>query len=74
MMIYPTKWVDALIHIRLALDLSNGTIATDRPDLPASPETTWTIDHARELTLVDDMLRACGVDPMRALPVGKVGV
>lgn len=73
MMIDPTKWVDALIHIRLALDLSNGAIATDRPDLPVSPETTWAIDHARELALVDDMLRMFGVDPARALPVRKVG-
>lgn len=42
--------LDALISAEFELTVSAGLIATDRPDLPLSANTSWIIDPAETLT------------------------
>lgn len=48
----------ALEKARLALSACHGCLTTDRPDLPLSPETSWTINHAQEIDLITQALGA----------------
>lgn len=45
--------VEALKAARLALLSHDNCLITDRPDLPASQETSWTSDFSGELALID---------------------
>jgi len=53
--------VRALKTARLALCACNHCLTTDRPDLPSSEETGWTIDHDMEIALIDEAFAALGV-------------
>lgn len=44
---------EALKAARLALLSHDNCLITDRPDLPASQETSWTSDFSGELALID---------------------
>lgn len=42
-----------LLLARRELDFHGGCVATDRPDLPLSPDTSWTVDFARARAAID---------------------
>jgi len=44
---------DVLLLARRELDFHGGCVATDRPDLPLSPDTSWTVDFARARAAID---------------------
>lgn len=48
----------ALKAARLAMCATNNTLTTDRPDLPRSEETSWTIDFNKEISLIDQGIQA----------------
>ncbi len=48
----------ALKAARLAMCATNNTLTTDRPDLPRSEETSWTIDFNKEISLIDQAIQA----------------
>ncbi|MFT8276133.1 hypothetical protein ACMSSJ_11400 [Kerstersia gyiorum] len=52
--------VRALRAARLAMCATNHTLTTDRPDLPRSDETSWTIDFSDEIALIDLALGELG--------------
>lgn len=47
----------ALKAARLAMCSTNNTLTTDRPDLPRSEETSWTIDFNKEISLIDQAIQ-----------------
>ncbi|WP_097203110.1 hypothetical protein [Delftia acidovorans] len=61
---------DVLLLARREFDFHGGCVATDRPDLPLSPDTSWTVDFSRARAAIDiamDLLDraatdACSVD------------
>lgn len=55
----------ALEKARLVLSACHGCLATDRPDLRISPETSWTINHSREIELITQALDAISTDSGR---------
>lgn len=48
----------ALNAARLTMCATNNTLTTDRPDLPRSEETSWTVNFNSEIQLIDDALQA----------------
>jgi hypothetical protein len=44
---------DVLLLARHEFDFHGGCVATDRPDLPLSPDTSWTVDFARARAAID---------------------
>ncbi len=40
-----------------AMCANNNCLTTDRPDLPVSPETSWTTDFSKELAAIDEALK-----------------
>lgn len=50
--------VQALERARLALCASHNVLATDRPDLPRSSDTSWTTDHSKEIEAIGCALEA----------------
>lgn len=42
-----------LLLARREFDFHGGCVATDRPDLPLSPDTSWTVDFARARAAID---------------------
>lgn len=50
----------ALRRARLALCATHRCLCTDRPDLPLTPDTSWTIDSAVEIALIDKALAELG--------------
>lgn len=44
---------DVLLLARREFDFHGGCVATDRPDLPLSPETSWTVDFSRARAAID---------------------
>lgn len=55
--------ISVLDTLRLAkreLIFVGGCTLTDRPDLPLSPETSWTMDFTRVLGAIDDAIEAIG--------------
>lgn len=47
----------ALKSARLAMCATNHTLTTDRPDLPRSEETSWTINFTNEINLIDQAIQ-----------------
>ena len=64
-----TRLIQTLLRARLALSANNQVLATDRPDLPVSPETSWTTNHSQEIGAIEVMLFELGVDPSQPLAV-----
>lgn len=50
----------ALQRARLALSATHRCVCTDRPDLPLTSATSWTIDNADEIALIDKALAELG--------------
>lgn len=50
--------IQALVRARLALCASSNVLATDRPDLPRSSDTSWTTDHSKEIEAIGRALEA----------------
>lgn len=51
---------------KLAMAATNNTLTTDRPDLPRSEKTSWTINFNKEIDLIDqaiEKLTSTGTDP-----------
>ena len=44
---------DVLLLARREFDFHGGCVATDRPDLPLTPDTSWTVDFARARAAID---------------------
>ncbi len=44
---------DVLLLARREFDFHGGCVATDRPDLPLSPDTSWTFDFSRARAAID---------------------
>lgn len=44
---------DVLLLARREFDFHGGCVATDRPDLPLSPDTSWTADFSRARAAID---------------------
>ncbi|MCG3783330.1 hypothetical protein LT342_14430 [Delftia acidovorans] len=44
---------DVLLLARREFDFHGGCVATDRPDLPLSPDTSWTVDFTRARAAID---------------------
>lgn len=44
---------DVLLLARREFDFHGGCVATDRPDLPLSPDTSWTVDFSRARAAID---------------------
>jgi len=44
---------DVLLLARREFDFHGGCVATDRPDLPLAPETSWTVDFSRVRAAID---------------------
>lgn len=44
---------DVLLLARREFDFHGGCVVTDRPDLPLSPDTSWTVDFARARAAID---------------------
>lgn len=44
---------DVLLLSRREFDFHGGCVATDRPDLPLSPDTSWTVDFSRARAAID---------------------
>ncbi|MDR0225674.1 MAG: hypothetical protein LBI66_04585 [Burkholderiaceae bacterium] len=44
---------DVLLLARREFDFHGGCVATDRPDLPLSPDTSWTVDFGRARAAID---------------------
>lgn len=44
---------DVLLLARREFDFHGGCVATDRPDLPLSPDTSWTVDFSRAWAAID---------------------
>lgn len=44
---------DVLLLARREFDFHGGCVATDRPDLPLSPGTSWTVDFSRVRAAID---------------------
>nr|WP_047472656.1 hypothetical protein [Delftia sp. ZNC0008] len=44
---------NVLLLARREFDFHGGCVATDRPDLPLSPDTSWTVDFARARAAID---------------------
>lgn len=44
---------DVLLLARREFDFHGGCVATDRPDLPLAPETSWTVDFSRARAAID---------------------
>jgi hypothetical protein len=44
---------DVLLLARREFDFHGGCVVTDRPDLPLSPETSWTVDFSRARAAID---------------------
>jgi len=42
-----------LLLARREFDFHGGCVATDRPDLPLSPDTSWTVDFSRARAAID---------------------
>lgn len=49
-----TTVLDALALAKRELVFAGGCVMTDRPDLPLSSETSWTMDVTRVLAVIDD--------------------
>lgn len=45
---------DVLLLARREFDFHGGCVATDRPDLPLAPDTSWTVDFSRARTAIDE--------------------
>lgn len=52
----PLSLLDTFELIRQDLDFVGGCVLTDRPDLPLSPETSWTMDFTRLFGAIDDAI------------------
>lgn len=63
--------VHTLIRASLALSASNNVLATDRPNLPLTPETSWTTNHEQEIRAIHVLLGELGVDLSQPLAVTK---
>lgn len=50
--------VSALQAARLAMCATNNTLTTDRPDLPRSEESSWTICFDKEISQIDQAIKA----------------
>jgi len=48
--------IAALQQAQLALLACNHCVTTDHPDLPRSEWAVWTIDHDKEIALIDSAL------------------
>lgn len=44
---------DVLLLARREFDFHGGCVATDRPDLPLSPDASWTVDFSRARAAID---------------------
>lgn len=44
---------DVLLLARREFDFHGGCVATDRPDLPLAPDTSWTVDFTRARAAID---------------------
>ncbi|QQB48394.1 hypothetical protein [Delftia acidovorans] len=44
---------DVLLLARREFDFHGGCVATDRPDLPLAPDTSWTVDFSRARAAID---------------------
>ncbi|WP_315534099.1 hypothetical protein [Delftia acidovorans] len=44
---------DVLLLARREFDFHGGCVVTDRPDLPLSPDTSWTVDFSRARAAID---------------------
>jgi len=44
---------DVLLLARREFDFHGGCVATDRPDLPLSPDTSWTVDFSKARAGID---------------------
>ncbi|WP_448869605.1 hypothetical protein [Delftia acidovorans] len=44
---------DVLLLARREFDFHGGCVATDRPDLPLSPDTSWTVDFSKARAAID---------------------
>lgn len=44
---------DVLLLARREFDFHGGCVATDRPELPLSPDTSWTVDFSRARAAID---------------------
>ncbi len=44
---------DVLLLARREFDFHGGYVASDRPDLPLAPETSWTVDFSRVRAAID---------------------
>ncbi len=60
--------LDALHLAKTEFLFHSGCIATDRPDLPLSPETSWTVDFSRVLEVIDAAVAMLGDGPGRTGP------
>lgn len=68
----PFSVVDALELAKRELIFVGGCTLTDRPDLPLSPETSWTMDMGLVLRAIDDAIdQLVGAD--RRTELGSVG-
>ena len=52
----PLSVIDTLELAKRELVFMGGCVATDRPDLPLSPETSWVPDFSRVVAAIDDAM------------------
>lgn len=75
---------DVLLLARREFDFHGGCVATDRPDLPLSPDTSWTVDFSRARAAIDvamDLLERAAPrtgpecsDESTCLPTGPLSI
>ena len=48
--------INALCKAEYEMTTTNGLVATDRPDLPLTDKTSWTIDYSETLKAINDAI------------------
>lgn len=71
-MVESRSLLDTLELAKREFLFSAGCVMTDRPDLPLSPETSWTMDFSRVVAAIDDAIdQLVGAD--RRIAAGCAG-
>jgi len=60
--------LDTLHRAKTDFLFHGGCVATDRPDLPLSPKTSWTVDFSGVIAAIDAAVAMLGGDPGRTDP------
>lgn len=60
--------LNALHRAKTEFLFHGSCIATDRPDLPLSPESSWTVDFSGVIAAIDAAVAMLGGDPGRTDP------